>query len=395
MKFSIVIPAYNEEEAISGTIEDVLASREKIYQKNPEIDEVECIVVNDGSKDKTAEITKQYSDVRLIDHDVNKGYGAALKTGFNGGSGEILGFLDGDGTCSAEMFADMVRTLIDQQSDIVIGSRMVSKESGMPFTRKIGNRLFAYLLSWIVGQKITDTASGMRVFKKGILPKLYPLPDGLHMTPAMSTQALHEHLKIEEIPIPYDVRTGESKLNAVTDGLRFLRTILGIACLYNPLKFFGIVGMIFLLLGGLLSIKPFLDYFTIGFIPERDIYRFFVIMVFFIIGVNVIHFGGFMNNVLDIIHNREYRRNDFWHRFIFRRSIMSYLDRIGIGMMVISIFLNWETYYQYIFLGNITIHWSLIFISTTLFIIGVQLFMGTFLIKILQELKNRSLNNHY
>src|SRR5262249_51359882 len=207
-------------------------------------DDMELIVVNDGSKDRTGEIVAQYQEVRQIQHPTNKGYGAALKTGFESARGQIVGFLDADGTYPPEFFPQILDRLIEQKADVALGSRMMGEKSGMPITRYVGNKFFAMLLSWIVGEKITDTASGLRVFRKEVLPQLYPLPDGLNLTPAMSTKAIHEKLKIIEMAMPYDERVGRSKLSVIEDGLRFFNTIVGIARLYNPLKFFGMVGAI-------------------------------------------------------------------------------------------------------------------------------------------------------
>ena len=89
----------------------------------------------------------------------------------------------------------------------------------------------------------------MRVFKRSALGSLYPLPDGLDFTPAMSTRALYEDLRMVEVPIPYRERVGRSKLNVTKDGLRFFRSIMWTATLYNPLGIFGAVGLLALLVG--------------------------------------------------------------------------------------------------------------------------------------------------
>ena len=93
---SIVIPAYNEENGITAIIDRVLSIRPKLPAVG--IDSMELIVVDDGSRDRTAEIVGNNSDVRLIRHAKNGGYGAALKTGFAAATGEWVGFLDADGT---------------------------------------------------------------------------------------------------------------------------------------------------------------------------------------------------------------------------------------------------------------------------------------------------------
>ena len=105
--------------------------------------------------------------------------------------------------------------------------------------RRVGNIIFANLVSLISARHITDSASGMRVFKKSILERIYPLPDGLNLTPVMSTRALHERLKMIEVPIPYSERAGRSKLNVMRDGMRFAQSIVWTALTYNPVRPLG------------------------------------------------------------------------------------------------------------------------------------------------------------
>ncbi|HEY6074242.1 MAG TPA: glycosyltransferase family 2 protein, partial [Anaerolineales bacterium] len=196
---SVVIPAYNEESGIEEIATRVLSVGPEL--KKVGVDQLELWVVDDGSKDKTAEVASRIPGVNLICHLKNKGYGAALKTGFSKASGELIGFLDADGTYPPEYFPQLCCEAL-KGKDLVIGSRMAGAESQMPLTRRVGNFLFATLLTLLSRQKVTDSASGMRVFKREILEKIYPLPDGLNLTPVMSTRALHEGVSIGEIPIP-------------------------------------------------------------------------------------------------------------------------------------------------------------------------------------------------
>src|SRR5262249_26406939 len=140
------------------------------------------------------------------------------------GSGELVGFLDADGTCDPLYFADMCQALQDQSAMLVLGSRM-GPESQMPQIRRLGNRIFALLLGVLSGKAVSDTASGMRVIRRDALPELYPLPDGMHFTPAMSSRAIMNDLPIIEIPMQYHERVGQSKLRVIRDGFRFLRAI--------------------------------------------------------------------------------------------------------------------------------------------------------------------------
>ncbi|MCX7670133.1 MAG: glycosyltransferase family 2 protein, partial [Anaerolineae bacterium] len=218
---SVVIPAYNEEAGIQAVVRRVLATRPQLAAAGFDL---ELIVVDDGSRDRTAELATAIPDVRLIRHRTNGGYGAALKTGFAAARGEWIGFLDADGTYPPEYFPQLCRAAQAHDADIVIGSRMAGAESRMPLVRRVGNFIFAHLVSLVSARRITDSASGMRVFKKVILERIYPLPDGLNLTPVMSTRALHEGLKMVEVPIPYSERAGRSKLSVVRDGMRFAQS---------------------------------------------------------------------------------------------------------------------------------------------------------------------------
>ena len=137
---SIVIPAYNEEKGIVEIMERVLTIRESL--KAAGVDGMELLVVNDGSRDRTAEVAdevaRKHEGVRIISHPKNRGYGAALKTGFAQAKGELVGFLDADGTYPPEYFPQLCREALDG-AELVIGSRMAGAESQMPATRRLGN----------------------------------------------------------------------------------------------------------------------------------------------------------------------------------------------------------------------------------------------------------------
>lgn len=235
---SVVIPAYNEEDGIAAIVERVLAVEPALAKIGLSL---ELLVVDDGSKDRTAEIVRGYPSVRLLQHNPNRGYGAALKTGFCAARGDLLGFLDADGTYPPESFPALCQAIFDG-ADVVVGSRRSGAQSDMPLVRKIGNFIWANLVTALSGRPVVDPASGMRVFKRETLTRLYPLPDGLNFTPVMSTRAVHEGLTFSEIPMPYEERAGRSKLSVVRDGMRFLQTIIWTALTYNPARPLGGVG---------------------------------------------------------------------------------------------------------------------------------------------------------
>ena len=276
MKLLIAIPALNEEDSIDSIIQRSVEAREYICANSP-VTDVEIIVVSDGSTDRTVERAKRYADsIDLIVFPENKGYGAAIKEAWRKSDADLLGVLDADGTCEPKFFATLCTTAAAHHADVVLGCRL-NKNSQMPLIRRIGNFIFASLLSVFSSSRVRDTASGMRVVRRSSLDRLYPLPDGLHFTPAMSARAmLSDCTKIVEVDMPYHERSGVSKLRIAKDGLRFLKVILEAAFLYRPSRPLGLLAIIFVIVPALLMRAPILYYFRNRSVAEWMIYRFLV-----------------------------------------------------------------------------------------------------------------------
>jgi glycosyltransferase involved in cell wall biosynthesis len=274
MKLLIAIPALNEEESIDSIIKRSLEAREFICANSPAT-AVSITVVSDGSTDRTVERASQYLDsINLIVFPQNKGYGAAIKEAWRQSDADLLGFLDADGTCEPKFFATLCKTAVAENADVVLGCRL-NTNSQMPLIRRIGNFIFASILSVFSSSRVRDTASGMRVVRKSSLDRLYPLPDGLHFTPAMSARAMMtEGSRIVEVDMPYNERSGESKLRVGKDGIRFLRVILEAAFLYRPSRPLGFLAIVFVFFAALLMWSPILFYFRYRSVAEWMIYRF-------------------------------------------------------------------------------------------------------------------------
>ncbi len=301
---SVVIPAYNEEDGIAAIIERVLAVRARLAAVGMDL---ELIVVDDGSSDRTVEIVRRYDGVTLVCHERNAGYGAALKTGFASAHGEWLGFLDADGTYPPEHFPQLCQTALEQSGDLVIGSRRSGAQSEMPLLRRIGNLLWSNLVSLVGNHRVSDPASGMRVIRRTALPLLYPLPDGLNFTPVMSTRAIHEGLKMVEVPIPYHERMGRSKLNVVSDGTRFLQSIVWTALTYNPVRIFGGLGVL-AVVAALLVGATMLLFGVRGGAQPWPAFRLYVILVLVVGGVNLFSVGTLFNYLVSLFHKRPVRQ---------------------------------------------------------------------------------------
>jgi glycosyltransferase involved in cell wall biosynthesis len=383
---TIVIPAYNEEGGICEIMQRVLAVKKDLSAVG--IDDLELLVVDDGSKDKTAELAQSVEGGTVIKHPVNKGYGAALKTGFAHAKGELIGFLDADGTYPPEYFPKLVVEIFNGY-DLVIGSRMAGAASEMPLTRRIGNFFFAGLISVLGRQRITDSASGMRVFKKDVLPKVYPLPDGLNLTPIMSTRALHEEIKMMEVPIPYNERVGRSKLSVVRDGSIYLQSITWTVLTYNPVRILGMMGVI----GVSIAIAVLLGLLFARISGTTELGPWGVVslygaLVSAVAGISIYSLGITFNYLVSMFYKRPIRQGLFGKPF-FKKSIDYHFGWMGlvvlfggIGSAITSIILSlngWE----------ITRLWFYMLGSAMLFLVGMQLIIYWVLLRVLDELSQR------
>lgn len=384
---SVVIPAYNEEEGICAVLERVLAIRLRLAEVG--MDDMELIVVDDGSADRTAELAAAMPGVRLIRRRTNGGYGAALKTGFAAARGEWIGFLDADGTYPPEHFPDLCRAALAHDADIVIGSRMAGAASQMPFVRRIGNLIFANLVSLVSAQRISDSASGMRIFKKSILARIYPLPDGLNLTPVMSTRALHEQLNIIERPIPYSERRGRSKLSVVRDGMRFAQSIVWTALTYNPVRLLGLAGLACLAVALAVAIWIVAQRAQgITALSAWGVFALFAGAVAGVAGVSLFLLGVMFNYLVAIFYRRPIRQGLFG-RPLFRPPLDRHFWWLGLIGLAAGVAVSIASLAFSLNGWPLTRLWLWQLLAALSIIVGVQLLIGWFIMRVLEELSQR------
>ncbi|MCP4591598.1 MAG: glycosyltransferase family 2 protein [bacterium] len=356
MKLSIVIPAYNEEEAIGVTIERCLKARAGIVAGSP-VDSVELIVVSDGSDDRTVEIARSYDEVRVEVFETNRGYGAAIKRGFEVGDGELVAFLDADGTCDPEFFTPLCSELIRQDAVIALGSRM-GPSSRMPRIRRIGNTVYAAILSILSNRMVTDTASGMRVIRRDALDPLYPLPDGLHFTPAMSARALmDDQMKIIEIPMKYEERVGESKLNVLRDGVRFFQTIFEMTLIWRPARILLSGAGLCITLTVLLAMHPIEMWVRERRLEEWMIYRLLFCSLLGSVAMTMVSASVIAKNMHAFLAGGNHQPGTLTlalERFFSIRGLTILL----LPFALVTVALIGRGMWTYLVAGEVTIHWS-------------------------------------
>lgn len=385
---SVVIPALNEEDGIADIIERVLAVKQSLAEAG--VDELELIIVDDGSQDRTPEIVAGYPEVVLVRHPVNQGYGAAIKTGFRQAKGNLLAFLDADGTYPPESYPNLCRPIVEGRADVVVGSRMTGADSEMPLVRRIGNTIFAGLVSVISNRHVTDSASGQRVLRREALAKLYPLPDGLNFTPVMSTRAMYEDLSIVEVPITYSERVGRSKLSVVKDGTRFLNTILMTALTYNPARIFGLVGVSLVGLGALSTLWRTLSQ-SKAKREDSQLVSWFVGLVLGSAGVNIFSIGAVFNYLVSLFHKRPIRQGVLG-KPLFDKPLEKHFGWLGLGSMLagglvysFSVWRRWDRSKR----KPEVAPWFAPASSTILVLTGLQLITSWLLTLVLSELTKR------
>ena len=239
---SVVIPAYNEEQAIGSVLKqllEVMAASNLAY---------EVIVVDDGSQDDTAEVAKQHPGVTVLQHKSNRGYGAALKTGIRHAHYDLICITDADGTYPNECIPYLVERMLKGSYDMVIGAR-TGKNVAIPLIRRPAKWAIGRLANLVAGTPIPDVNSGLRVFRRQVALHFFDLlPEGFSFTTTITLAMLSNGYLVDYIPVNYHARVGRSKIRPIQDTFNFVRLILSIALYFAPLKVFLPLSSILMLL---------------------------------------------------------------------------------------------------------------------------------------------------
>jgi glycosyltransferase involved in cell wall biosynthesis len=386
---SVVIPALNEEDGIADMIHRVQAVEPDLRMVG--VEHLEIIVVDDGSHDRTADIAARFSDVRLVRHATNRGYGAAIKTGFGCARGDLLGFLDADGTYPPEGFASLCRVALDAGADLVVGSRRSGAASQMPMARRIGNLIWANLVTLLGNHRVVDPASGMRVLRQAALQRLYPLPDGLNFTPVMSTRAVHEGLQLVEVPVSYRERVGHSKLSVVRDGIRFLTTILWTTLEYNPVRLLGLAGVLALATAAAIGVAlVVLRLQGVTVLGSWGIFSLFSALVLAVAGVSLFSLGATFNYLVSLFH-RERTRQGLFGRPLFRQPLERRFGWLGVLVGSLGAALSGACVALDVWGWDIAHVWFWLVVSALLVLVGIQLILYWVLMRVLEQLSEREL----
>jgi len=210
---SIVLPALNEEEAIGGTIQAIPA--EELSKMGYE---VEILVVDNGSTDRTAEVARRHG--AEVIHESRRGYGRAYKTGFKHARGDVIVTIDADMTYPVEDIPKLVNTLEEEDLDFITTNRFAYLQNGaMSLQHRLGNNILTLATRLLFRINLKDSQSGMWVFRKGLLSEMALKSDSMAFSQELKIEACHfTGCRWREISIVYRARVGRVKLRTLRDG---------------------------------------------------------------------------------------------------------------------------------------------------------------------------------
>ena len=221
MTISLIIPCYNEEKAIPAVLSQVQQLGERFKCAGHTL---EVIVVDDRSLDNSLKILSGYKDIKVISNSTNLGYGGSLKKGFSVAGGDFIAFMDMDDTYQIGDLEEMIAQANHHR--VVIGERF-TKGQGFDFVRRSGNIIYSKIIQLHKGAKVMDPCSGFRVFHRELVTDFVELSNNdLSYSLEMTLHLIKKNISFVEHAIRYETRVGQSKLNVLTDGLRFLWTII-------------------------------------------------------------------------------------------------------------------------------------------------------------------------
>jgi glycosyltransferase involved in cell wall biosynthesis len=236
---TIVLPAKNEAPALDKFLPEL---------KNA-FPNAKIIISNDGSTDDTIGICKKH-DVNVISSVYSLGNGGAIKAGARAVKTDLIAFMDADGQHTPSDLKKLLERFKDGY-DMVIGAREINSHAGK--RRLFGNLLYNKIASMVVGQKIDDLTSGLRIVNASKFKEfLYLLPNGFSYPTTITMAFFRSGYTVSYVPIEASKRVGKSHLKIYKDGLRFLVIIIKIAALYSPLKIFAPISTL-LLSGSILN----------------------------------------------------------------------------------------------------------------------------------------------
>jgi glycosyltransferase involved in cell wall biosynthesis len=257
-RIAVLLPCYNEEAAIAQTVAGFRAA----------LPGAAIYVYDNNSADRTREVAAAAG--AIVRSERMQGKGNVVRRMFADIDADIYVMADGDATYDAGAAPELVRRLIDEQLDMVVGARTSEVEEAYRRGHRLGNRLFTHILASLFGRSFTDIFSGYRVFSRRFVKSFPALSRGFETETEISVHALELAMPVGEMVTAYGARLegSHSKLSTWRDGFRIMRTILHLFRIERPVLFYGGFGLLLAILAVILAVPLAITYARTGLVPR-------------------------------------------------------------------------------------------------------------------------------
>ena len=259
MKVAVLIPCYNEELAIAAVVRDFTAA----------LPEAKLYVYDNNSRDRTVDVARAAG--AIVRGEPLQGKGNVVRRMFADIDADIYVMVDGDATYHAASAPLMIKKLVEENLDMVVGTRLHSEEEGaFRQGHQMGNSLLTGFVAWLFGDRFQDMLSGYRVFSRRFVKSFPALSQGFETETELAVHALALRMPVAEVQTPYYSRPpgSVSKLNTYRDGWRILMTVIKLLKEERPLFFFTLVSVLFFVTAVALALPLVFTYMETGLVPR-------------------------------------------------------------------------------------------------------------------------------
>ena len=258
LRIAVILPCYNEEAAIAETVAGFQAA----------LPSATIYVYDNNSRDRTVEIARSAGAIVRTERQQGKGH--VVRRMFADVDADVYIMADGDLTYDSKAAPEMVRMLVAEQLDMVVGTRQHEVAEAYRGGHVIGNRLFTGLLSRLFGRSFTDIFSGYRVFSRRFVKSFPALSQGFEIETEISVHALELRMPVGELATAYGARPegSASKLSTYRDGWRILTTIGTLYRIERPVLFYGTIAALLTIAAIILAVPLLITYLDTGLVPR-------------------------------------------------------------------------------------------------------------------------------
>ncbi|MBQ9143061.1 MAG: glycosyltransferase [Lachnospiraceae bacterium] len=259
-KVAVLIPCYNEEKTIEKVVKDVKEA----------LPEAVVYVYDNNSVDKTAELAVKAGAV--LRHEYKQGKGNVIRRMFREIDAECYLMIDGDDTYPLDCARELVDKVLNHNADMVVGDRLSSTyftENKRPF-HNFGNSLMRFSINQLFRTEIKDIMTGYRAFSYEFVKTFPVVSTGFEIETEMTIHAVNYNMQVDNVIVQYRDRPegSESKLNTIKDGMRVIRKMLQLYKNYQPLKCFGLLALLLILVATILFVPIGVEYLNEGLVPR-------------------------------------------------------------------------------------------------------------------------------